>query len=42
MSLWHDGEIVGKPRRYDGDAADAGAKLRPLAGLAALIDDFLT
>jgi hypothetical protein len=41
LSLWRDGEIVGKPLAFDGDVATAGAKLGAPAGLAQLIGDFL-
>jgi hypothetical protein len=40
VSLWYDGEIVGKPPRFDVDVGAAGRALRPPAGLAALIKHF--
>ena len=42
LSLWRDGEIVGKPLALDGDIETSGAKLGAPVGLLALIGDFLS
>jgi len=42
LSLWRDGEIVGKPLALDGDVETSGAKLGAPVGLLALIGDFLS
>lgn len=41
VSLWRNGEIVGKPLAFDGDVETSGATLGAPAGLAALISDYL-
>ena len=41
FSLWRDGELVGAIQRLEGDIETSGAELRPAAGLAGLLDDFL-
>ena len=42
VSLWRNGEIVGKPLAFDGDVETAGVKLGAPPGLSALIGDFLS
>ncbi|WP_375381612.1 type ISP restriction/modification enzyme [uncultured Sphingomonas sp.] len=42
LSLWRNGEIVGKPLAFDGDVETSGAKLGAPAGLLSLIGDFLS
>ena len=42
VSLWRNGEIVGKPLAFDGDVETSGAKLGAPAGLLPLIGDFLS
>jgi hypothetical protein len=41
VSLWRNGEIVGKPLAFDGNVETSGATLGAPAGLAALMGDFL-
>jgi hypothetical protein len=42
LSLWRDGEIVGKPLAFDGDVEIAGVNLGAPVGLLALVGDFLS
>jgi hypothetical protein len=41
FSLWHDGELAGKPIALDGDIETSGNKLKAPETLAALLADFL-